>query len=124
VTGHDAHDATDHATYPASERGTVPATGTGHGATVMVRDTRADVRHDTAAGVPVMRDLDRREVGTLAPLLLGLVLLGFFPMPVLDVINPTVDDILSQVGVTDEPPTVPTADHSADDAASTQGGTE
>ena len=37
------------------------------------------------------RDLDRREVGTLAPLLLALVLFGFYPMPLLDVINPTVD---------------------------------
>ena len=39
----------------------------------------------------VMRDLDRREVGTLAPLLLALVLFGFFPMPLLDVINPHVE---------------------------------
>ena len=36
------------------------------------------------------RDLDRREVGTLAPLLLALVLFGFYPMPLLDVINPFV----------------------------------
>lgn len=53
-----------------------------------------------------MRDLDAREVGTLAPLLLALVLFGFFPMPLLDVINPHVTDIMSNVGVTDAPPTV------------------
>ena len=42
-----------------------------------------------------MPDLDRREVGTLAPLLLALVVLGFAPMPVLDVINPHVADVLT-----------------------------
>ena len=51
-------------------------------------------------------DLNRREVGAVAPLILALVLFGFFPMPLLDVINPTVDTILSNVGVTDEPPAV------------------
>ena len=34
-------------------------------------------------------DLDRREVGIVAPLLLALVLFGFFPKPLLDVINPS-----------------------------------
>ena len=47
------------------------------------------------------RDLDRREVGALAPLLLALVLFGFYPMPLLDVINPHVDDTLEHVGVHD-----------------------
>ena len=46
-----------------------------------------------------------REVGTLAPLLLALVLFGFFPMPLLDVINRNVTDTMSNVGVTDDPPT-------------------
>jgi NADH-quinone oxidoreductase subunit M len=53
------------------------------------------------------RDLDRREVGTLAPLFLALVLFGFYPMPLLNVINPYVQDTLQQVGVTDPAPTVP-----------------
>ena len=56
--------------------------------------------------VGTMRDLDAREVGTLVPLLLALVVFGFFPMPLLDVINPHVTDIMSNVGVTDAPPTV------------------
>ena len=51
-------------------------------------------------------DLDRREVGALAPLMLALVLFGFYPMPLLDVINPTVDTTLQQVGVTDDAPVV------------------
>ncbi|WP_181311816.1 NADH-quinone oxidoreductase subunit M [Nocardioides campestrisoli] len=53
-----------------------------------------------------VKDLDVREVGTVAPLLLALVLFGFAPMPLLDVINPNVEDTLTYVGVTDDPPTV------------------
>ena len=45
-------------------------------------------------------------------------------MPLLDVINPNVEDTLTQVGVTDEPPTVPAADEAVDGAASSQGGHE
>jgi NADH-quinone oxidoreductase subunit M len=63
-----------------------------------------------------MHDLNSREVGTLAPLLLALVLFGFFPMPLLDVINPHVTDLMSDVGVTDSPPTVT-------GSVSSQGGT-
>ena len=51
-------------------------------------------------------DLNRREVGVLAPLVLGLLLFGFYPMPLLDTINPYVHDTLEQVGVTDPAPTV------------------
>ncbi len=53
-------------------------------------------------------DLDRRELGTIAPLLVALVVFGFYPMPLLDVINPTVESTLVEVGVTDEGPTVST----------------
>jgi NADH-quinone oxidoreductase subunit M len=55
-----------------------------------------------------VRDLDRREVGTLAPLFLALVLFGFFPMPLLKVINPYVQDTLQHVGVHDPAPTIQT----------------
>ena len=57
-------------------------------------------------GEEEMRDLDRREVGILAPLFLALVLFGFYPMPLLNVINPYVKDTLQQVGVTDPSPRV------------------
>ena len=53
-------------------------------------------------------DLNRREVGVLAPLALALLLFGFYPMPLLDTINPYVHDTLAQVGVTDSAPTVET----------------
>jgi NADH-quinone oxidoreductase subunit M len=58
------------------------------------------------ARVEQVRDLDRREVGTLAPLFVALVVFGFFPMPLLKVINPYVDDTLAHVGVHDPAPTV------------------
>jgi NADH-quinone oxidoreductase subunit M len=67
-------------------------------------------------GAEPEKDLDRREVGTLAPLLLGLVLFGFFPMPLLNVINPTVHTILDGVGVSDPGPTVDDA-HAAQEGA-------
>jgi NADH-quinone oxidoreductase subunit M len=56
-----------------------------------------------------VRDLDRREVGTLAPLFVALIVFGFFPMPLLKVINPYVDDTLAHVGVHDPAPTVAAA---------------
>jgi NADH-quinone oxidoreductase subunit M len=58
----------------------------------------------------VAGDLDRREVGVVAPLLLALVLFGFYPMPLLDVINPSVDSTLAEVGVNQDGPTVPTGE--------------
>ncbi len=48
------------------------------------------------------RDLDRREVGVVAPLLLALVLFGFYPQPLLEVINPSVDTTLTELGVTQD----------------------
>jgi NADH-quinone oxidoreductase subunit M len=66
----------------------------------------------TPAATPtglVTRDLSRREVGVIAPLMLGLVLFGFYPMPLLDVSNPTVDTLLHHVGVSDDDPVVPAA---------------
>ena len=65
------------------------------------------VDHSASTGAhPAVRDLDAREAGTLAPLLLALVLFGFFPMLLLDVINPHVADVMSDVGVTDSEPSV------------------
>ncbi len=57
-------------------------------------------------GVVGMRDLDRREVASLAPLLLLIVVLGFFPKPLLSVINPAVEHTMSEVGKSDPQPTV------------------
>ena len=54
-----------------------------------------------------MKDLNLREVGALAPLLLLIVVLGFFPKPLTTIINPAVGATLEQVGATDPEPAVP-----------------
>jgi NADH-quinone oxidoreductase subunit M len=53
-----------------------------------------------------IKDLDLREVGAVAPLVLAMVLLGFFPQPALDVINPATEHFMEQVDQKDDPPTV------------------
>ena len=63
----------------------------------------------TAPGDEALTDLNRRELVAVVPLVIALVFFGFFPMPLLDVSNPTVDSLLQHVGVSDEAPTV--ADH-------------
>jgi NADH-quinone oxidoreductase subunit M len=51
-------------------------------------------------------DLNPREIASLAPLLVLIVVLGFFPKPALDAVNPTVTSLLHQVDVHDPVPTV------------------
>jgi len=54
-------------------------------------------------------DLSHRERWVVAPLILAFIVLGFYPKPVLDVINPAVDRTLHYVGVTDPAATYPPA---------------
>ncbi len=61
----------------------------------------------TVPSVAGMRDLGLREVSALAPLLVLIVLLGFYPKPLTAIINPAVHDTLQQVGVSDPAPDVP-----------------
>ncbi|MGH3412212.1 MAG: NADH-quinone oxidoreductase subunit M [Marmoricola sp.] len=56
--------------------------------------------------VEKMRDLNLREVVSLVPVILLLVVLGFYPQPLLKVLNPSVQHTMSQVGKTDPPPSV------------------
>ncbi len=63
----------------------------------------------TRPEVAGFRDLGRREVLSLAPLLALIVILGFYPKPLLDVINPAVADTLHHVGAHDPAPAVPAA---------------
>jgi len=60
----------------------------------------------TRPEVAGMRDLNLREVSALAPLLVLIVLLGFYPKPLTTIINPAVADTLQQVGVSDPQPDV------------------
>ncbi|WP_435202442.1 NADH-quinone oxidoreductase subunit M [Janibacter sp. GS2] len=82
------------------------------------------IRADLDAGRPHRRitgpvtDLGLREKVVAAPLIASLVLLGFFPKPVLDTIDPAVERTLQIVGVTD---TAPTAPSGPADAGSTSG---
>jgi NADH-quinone oxidoreductase subunit M len=52
------------------------------------------------------RDITAREVVVVAPLVALILLLGFYPKPVLDVINPAVQATFSQVGKVDPAPQV------------------
>ena len=51
------------------------------------------------------RDLSVREKVVVVPIIASFLLLGFFPKPVLDILNPAVDRTLVYVGVTDPTPT-------------------
>ncbi len=52
------------------------------------------------------RDVTMREAWVLAPLIAVIVFLGFYPKPVLDVINPAISRTMSTTGTTDPRPTV------------------
>ena len=54
----------------------------------------------------IIGDLNLREVSALAPLLVLIVLLGFYPRPLTAIINPAVGATLEQVGVSDPGPEV------------------
>ncbi len=58
-----------------------------------------------APGNENLPDLSRREKYAIAPVLAVIIVLGFFPKPLLDVINPTVVQTMQVVGVTDPAPT-------------------
>jgi NADH-quinone oxidoreductase subunit M len=53
-----------------------------------------------------MPDLRGREVTALVPIAALSIVLGFFPAPLLNVINPAVDQVMSIVGTTDPEPTI------------------
>lgn len=54
-------------------------------------------------GVIGMPDLNIREIAAVAPLFLLIVVLGFFPKPLQDVLNPSVDHTMSEVHLQDPP---------------------
>jgi NADH-quinone oxidoreductase subunit M len=61
----------------------------------------------TRPEVAGMRDLGLREVVALAPLVVLIVALGFFPKPLTSIIDPAVADTLQQIGEQDPAPAVP-----------------
>lgn len=60
----------------------------------------------TPDDVAKMPDLSVREIAAVGPVVVAMVVFGFFPQPLLDVINPVVDQTMERVGVTDQPPAV------------------
>ncbi|MGQ5264129.1 NADH-quinone oxidoreductase subunit M [Micromonospora sp. ZYX-F-536] len=59
------------------------------------------------------RDLNLREKVVVAPLIALIVLLGFYPKPVTDVINPAVQATMDDIGRTDPAPSVGTVQEAA-----------
>ncbi|OJF12436.1 NADH-quinone oxidoreductase subunit M [Couchioplanes caeruleus] len=72
----------------------------------MVQRTTQGTLNPALEEVPEMRrDMSWREKAVVAPLVLLLLLLGFYPKPVTDVINPAVEATMLDVGSTDPAPT-------------------
>ena len=61
----------------------------------------------TVPAVAGIRDLGAREVTAIAPLLILIVLLGFYPKPLTSIIDPAVRSTLQHVGTKDPAPAVP-----------------
>lgn len=74
-----------------------PGTGGGPG-TMLAPEVATDRRGS------LFPDLSVREIAVLVPLVALILLLGFYPQPVLDVINPSVGATLSEVGLSDPVP--------------------
>ncbi len=75
----------------------------------MVQRTTQGTVNPALASVDKMRkDLSVREAVVVTPLIVLILFLGFYPKPVIDVINPAVKATLSQIGSTDPAPTAPT----------------
>ena len=64
-----------------------------------------------------MKDLDGREITALVPIAALTIVLGLFPAPLLNVINPTVDRVMISVGATDPAPTLARPGASAEGTA-------
>ena len=71
----------------------------------MVQRTTQGTLNPALTEVPAMhKDITLREKIVVAPLILLLLLLGFYPKPVTDVINPAVEATMQDVGVKDPVP--------------------
>ncbi|MBG0565268.1 NADH-quinone oxidoreductase subunit M [Actinoplanes aureus] len=72
----------------------------------MIQRTTQGTLNPALTEVPAMsKDITLREKVVVAPLIALLLVLGFYPKPVTDVINPAVQATLQDVGTTDPAPT-------------------
>jgi len=60
--------------------------------------------------MPKMKDMSRREAFVIAPMIVLILALGFYPKPVLDIINPAVKATMQDVGKSDPAPTANSGD--------------
>ncbi|GIE35264.1 NADH-quinone oxidoreductase subunit M [Actinoplanes italicus] len=73
----------------------------------MIQRTTQGTLNPALAEVPAMsKDITLREKAVVAPLIVLLLVLGFYPKPVTDVINPAVQATMQDVGKEDPAPTV------------------
>ena len=73
----------------------------------MVQRTTQGTPNPALEKIDAMRkDLSVREAAVVAPLIALIIFLGFYPKPVLDVVNPAVQATFSQIGKADPNPTV------------------
>ncbi|TDB74565.1 NADH-quinone oxidoreductase subunit M [Micromonospora sp. KC723] len=70
------------------------------------RTTQGTLNPELATVEAMRRDLSLREKVVVAPLIALIVLLGFYPKPVTDVINPAVQATMQDVGKSDPAPEV------------------
>jgi NADH-quinone oxidoreductase subunit M len=71
-----------------------------------------------------VHELEPREIAALTPAIMLIIGLGFFPQPMLNAINPAVDEVMSHVGQGDPAPRTPTliTEHSKDVPTDEEGG--
>ncbi|MFA7323201.1 MAG: proton-conducting transporter membrane subunit, partial [Candidatus Nanopelagicales bacterium] len=58
------------------------------------------------SGLEAIKDLRAREITALVPIVALSIFLGLYPAPVLNVVNPAVDTVMSVIGATNPAPTV------------------
>ncbi len=78
----------------------------------MVQRTTQGALNPTLPKVEAMKkDLSVREAAVVAPLIVLILLLGFYPKPVIDVVNPAVQATLSDIGAHDPAPSTASGEH-------------
>ncbi|TCJ00875.1 NADH-quinone oxidoreductase subunit M [Aeromicrobium sp. IC_218] len=87
--------------------GAIAALGIVLAAVYVLRLYRRTMTGPLSPDVGGMRDLGTREVAALSPFVVLILALGFYPQPLLDVIEPAVDEVSHVVGVGDPEPRTP-----------------
>jgi len=70
------------------------------------RTTQGTLNPALVTSAPMRRDLTLREGFVVAPLIALIVVFGFYPKPLTDVVNPAVEATLADVGATDPAPEI------------------